>query len=236
MEGGCGTRPLRCAPLCFGGRRRGRPACARSDRVRASGAEWLPTAGASGFSTRSEQLGGLAFDCRHDARDVVGVDEVTVASRPAPLAVWEGAGTGSARAGLLRAHPLLRDGVLTGPVFGRRLARATLEYARPRGNHAGGHTSSPGSLMRPSLASQSEPAAVAAVRRSWSGSAGAGARPRWKTIRIDFAHGCAAGAQVFRRVAEPPGRSESRQREVLFGTAPGSFTAHDDLGRNRWEK
>jgi outer membrane translocation and assembly module TamA len=56
---------------------------------------------------------------------------MSVASRAAPLALWQGAGTGQARSGLLRAHPLLDDGVLTGPVFGRGVAHASLEYARP---------------------------------------------------------------------------------------------------------
>jgi outer membrane translocation and assembly module TamA len=55
----------------------------------------------------------------------------------APLALWPGAGTGQGRTGLLRAHPLLESGVLTGPVFGREVANGTFEYvqpvARPRG-------------------------------------------------------------------------------------------------------
>jgi hypothetical protein len=59
------------------------------------------------------------------------VTEMSVASGAAPLALWQGAGTGQGRSGLLRAHPLLSDGVLTGPVFGRDVAHASLEYARP---------------------------------------------------------------------------------------------------------
>ncbi len=57
--------------------------------------------------------------------------EISVASHAAPLALWQGAGTGQGRSGLLRAHPLLDDGVLTGPVFGRGVANASIEYARP---------------------------------------------------------------------------------------------------------
>ncbi len=45
----------------------------------------------------------------------------------APLSLVPGAGTGRARRPLLRAHPLLDRGVLTGPVFGRRLVHATVE-------------------------------------------------------------------------------------------------------------
>jgi len=39
------------------------------------------------------------------------------ASANAPRAAWPGAGTGSGRDGLLRAHPLLRDGVVRGDAF-----------------------------------------------------------------------------------------------------------------------
>ena len=48
----------------------------------------------------------------------------------APPALWPGAGTGHARDTLLRAHPLLDDGVMTGPAFGRRLVHAGLELER----------------------------------------------------------------------------------------------------------
>lgn len=49
------------------------------------------------------------------------------ASDAAPLALWNGAGTGEGREPLLRAHPLLRRGVVEGPVFGRSLAHLTIE-------------------------------------------------------------------------------------------------------------
>lgn len=53
----------------------------------------------------------------------------------APRTIWPGAGTGHARRPLLRAHPLLQDGVIRGPAFGRQLARAGLEarWAPPTG-------------------------------------------------------------------------------------------------------
>ena len=56
---------------------------------------------------------------------------VTTASAAAPLDLWSGAGTGHARDPLLRAHPLLDAGVVTGEVFGRQLAHATAEYQHP---------------------------------------------------------------------------------------------------------
>ncbi|HEY2908006.1 MAG TPA: papain-like cysteine protease family protein [Vicinamibacterales bacterium] len=56
-----------------------------------------------------------------------GVDGVTTS---APLALWPGAGDGHARPALLRAHPLLSDGVVTGPAFGRTLTYGNTELQR----------------------------------------------------------------------------------------------------------
>jgi hypothetical protein len=56
------------------------------------------------------------------------------ASRRAPLALWSGAGTGAGRTLLLRAHPLLRDGVVDGEAFGRRLVSGTAEAETPLGS------------------------------------------------------------------------------------------------------
>ena len=66
---------------------------------------------------------------------ITGIRHVFVESRigyrfageAAPPAVWPGAGTGRARTDLLRAHPLLEDGVLRGTTFGRSLWSAGLE-------------------------------------------------------------------------------------------------------------
>lgn len=61
----------------------------------------------------------------------LGGAAVTTASGRAPLALWPGAGTGHGREPLLRAHPLLDAGVVTGEAFGRRLAHASIEYRHP---------------------------------------------------------------------------------------------------------
>lgn len=53
-----------------------------------------------------------------------------LAATNAPLALWPGAGTGDARAPLLRAHRLLNHGIVTGDVFGRRLYYASGESRR----------------------------------------------------------------------------------------------------------
>jgi hypothetical protein len=49
------------------------------------------------------------------------------ASAHAPLALWPGAGTGLGRDLLLRAHPLVRDGIVDGRCFGREILRAGVE-------------------------------------------------------------------------------------------------------------
>jgi hypothetical protein len=58
-----------------------------------------------------------------------------VAANAAPASLWPGADTGHARDVLLRAHPLLEDGVIAGGVFGRRIAFANAEvqhWVQPR--------------------------------------------------------------------------------------------------------
>jgi hypothetical protein len=47
-----------------------------------------------------------------------------------PLALRAGAGTGQGRSALLRAHPLLHDGVIRDAVFGRSVASASVEWRR----------------------------------------------------------------------------------------------------------
>lgn len=51
-----------------------------------------------------------------------------LATRSSPLALWAGAGTGQGRDLLLRAHPLLDDGIIDDGVFGRRLTHANVEW------------------------------------------------------------------------------------------------------------
>ncbi len=156
-----------------------------------SGVAWVPTDEAAGFATAA-----VLVAWRSTVDSTTGTwtmsAAVNAAGRSAPLAVWEGAGTGSARAGLLRAHPLLHDGVLNGSAFGRRLARGTLEYARPVG-----HT----------LAGAISIAAFVDAARAWQRltpgrsplfiDAGAGVRVRIpgraETIRLDLARGLRGG-------------------------------------------
>ncbi len=105
--------------------------------VSVSGGWWAPFAGGDRFDT-----GGLlvAWRSTDDATRpawsaVTGID---AASRVTPLALWSGAGIGQGRSDLLRAHPLLDNDVLTGPVFGRDVAYGSFEYDRPVGRTAAG--------------------------------------------------------------------------------------------------
>jgi hypothetical protein len=91
---------------------------------------WAPLAGGDRFATGD--LRAAWRSTTDTTRPLWSVmTETSLANNTAPLALWSGAGTGQARQGLLRAHPLLSDDVLTGPAFGRRIANASLEYARP---------------------------------------------------------------------------------------------------------
>jgi len=99
---------------------------AAGDRVRvaARAAGWPGPGGAFG-------TGRLELGWRSSARPRGLVASVrgglAAASAHAPLDTWPGAGTGHARPALLRAHPLLEGGVVSGPVFGRRVASAGAE-------------------------------------------------------------------------------------------------------------
>lgn len=59
---------------------------------------------------------------------LVGRAGLELASSNAPFALWPGAGTGHARAPLLRAHPLLEGGELRGEAFGRSLLHGGVEF------------------------------------------------------------------------------------------------------------
>lgn len=53
------------------------------------------------------------------------------ASARAPLALWAGAGTGLGRDLLVRAHPLVHDGIVDGRSFGRQILRGGVEGEAP---------------------------------------------------------------------------------------------------------
>jgi hypothetical protein len=102
-----------------------------TDRVSVAGAS-------TSWSPAGEGLPFHAGTVRATARSavepagfaVLGQIRADFVSAQAPFAIWSGAGEGRARPGLLRAHPLLHDGVIDGPVFGRQTQSATLELQR----------------------------------------------------------------------------------------------------------
>ena len=167
-----------------------------SDRLAlaASGGWWVPFAGGNGFET-----GNLLAAWRSTADATrpswSAVTEFGLATRGAPLALWQGAGTGQGRSGLLRAHSLLHGDVLDGPVFGRHVVRGSLESERPLGRLLTGGLSIAGFVD---------------VARAWhrlSGpdssrlyvDAGAGVRVRGAggLVRLDVAHGLRGGGTTF---------------------------------------
>lgn len=65
---------------------------------------------------------------RNGADRLLAAATATMASPDGPRALWSGAGTGHGRPLLLRAHPLLDDGVISGDAFGPRLLHASVEW------------------------------------------------------------------------------------------------------------
>ena len=172
---------------------------ALDDRLTLSleGTRWAPLAGATAFGSVATRA---AFRSSRDtrgwvSRSVIGFERV---GDEAPFALWSGAGEGQVRAALLRAHPLLSDGVvdLTGSsVFGRTLMSGSTETQRW--------------LERPSLVRLGV-AGFADVARAWRQESagvtpvqvdvGAGLRIRIPgtpgMLRVDLARGLRDGASA----------------------------------------
>jgi hypothetical protein len=87
--------------------------------VRLEGSGWF---GPVSFGTAS-----VSSTWRLPGDVLIARSGVQVATKEAPLDLWPGAGTGHARLPLLRAHPLLDDGVLQGKAFGRTLVHGGVE-------------------------------------------------------------------------------------------------------------
>jgi predicted double-glycine peptidase len=97
-----------------------------------AGTAWIPVFGGSVFHEAGMRA---AFRSARSADRWVYLADAGVerASDTAPLAIWPGAGDGHARDPLLRAHPLLNDGVIepnSHSVFGRTLVYANAEAQR----------------------------------------------------------------------------------------------------------
>jgi len=132
---------------------------------------------------------------RHQGTVWLASSGTEITATNAPRALWPGAGTGHARAALLRAHPLLDDGIVTGEVFGRRVSYASGEsrrWARPIWRVV---------RLAPALFID----AARAERRlqpgsAWHADAGVGLRvavPGSGVVRLDVAKGLRDGATAF---------------------------------------
>ena len=168
-----------------------RPAADRVAVV-AAGGWWTPLGGRGRFATGRLLAAWRSTD--DSMRPFWSArSEIEVASPKAPLALWTGAGTGQGRGGLLRAHPLLSDGILTGLVFGRGVGHASLEYVRPVARALGRGLAVAGFVD---------------AGRAWHRPNGLGASPLYvdtgigvrvpapghdQSIRIDLAHGLRGG-------------------------------------------
>ena len=156
--------------------------------VEARAGYWVGNAGTWTFSLRSEwrsrtQNEGEVWMAR------AGTD---LAASDAPLALWPGAGTGHGRDVLLRAHPLLDEGIVRDGAFGRRLIHGGLEsrlWLQPARKPI---RVAPAVFLDAARSSRGlEP-----VNQPWQFDAGAGVRlavPGSGVLRIDVAHGLRDG-------------------------------------------
>lgn len=129
---------------------------------------------------------------------VLGRVGTAVATRDAPLALWSGAGEGRARSPLLRAHRLIDDGRIEGPVFGRRVAHLTVEAQKWRAQLLPVQVGA--ALFADSAVAGARPA-FATSGSPFQFDVGAGLRMkvpgRDGVFRLDYARGLRDGAQAF---------------------------------------
>src|SRR6185503_10845354 len=86
---------------------------------RAAGAQWQTS---TALEWRSRP--------RNEGNVLLARGAASLASEGTPLIMWNGAGSGQGREELLRAHPLLHDGVIREAVFGRGLIGGNAEWRR----------------------------------------------------------------------------------------------------------
>ncbi|HWE26507.1 MAG TPA: hypothetical protein VHB97_00830, partial [Polyangia bacterium] len=144
---------------------------------------------------------GVRFDARTSTNatrwGLAATAGANAVSSAAPFALWSGAGDGHARPALLRAHPLLDDGAIDGPAFGRTLTYASGEARRWIDGV---------SPVRIAIAAFTDLARATdrlpgAIGAPWQIDAGVGLRVRVPgtagMLRADFARGLRDGARAF---------------------------------------
>jgi len=120
---------------------------------------------------------------------------VAAVSDGAPRALWPGAGTGYGRTVLLRAHPLLDDGVIAGEAFGRHLYHASFEWRRWWPPFLRVMRAAPAVFVDTARAERR-----LTDGRAWHVDAGAGLRvsaPGTGVLRIDVGRGLRDGSTAF---------------------------------------
>ncbi|HTI39577.1 MAG TPA: C39 family peptidase [Vicinamibacterales bacterium] len=123
------------------------------------------------------------------------------ATDDAPAMTWPGADTGHVRDTLLRAHPLLDDGVISGGVFGKRLVDAGVELQRWSRPSKWLLQYAPAVFVDAAQATRGLPSSLSAMQVD----AGVGVRisaPGAGVLRMDLAHGLRDGRTAFSVVWE----------------------------------
>jgi peptidase C39-like protein/surface antigen Omp85-like protein len=151
--------------------------------------------GARGFSSLA--VGARWRSSTDSTVDTLFVDvNAASASDRSPLDIWPGAGSGNGRRILLRAHPLLEDGVVRSEAFGRQVAQSSAEWRHPL----------PVVAKLPSL--QLQLAGFVDAAQAWNGpdtrdrvlvDTGIGLRATLSGqggVRLDYAHGMTDGANA----------------------------------------
>lgn len=95
-----------------------------------TGGRWLGDGDRPPVST-TELVAMVRSTTKDDVPMLTGIVGMARASDSAPLALWPAVSSGDGRNGLLRAHPLRRDSVITDEVFGRHLFFSTTEFEYP---------------------------------------------------------------------------------------------------------
>ncbi len=134
-------------------------------------------------------------DSRQDGAVLIGRAGVDATANGAPLALWPGASTGQGRDVLLRAHPLLDDGVVRDGVFGRRLAHAGGEWRQWRRFRRTPLRLAPAVFLDAARAG----GVAQGFDRRFQMDAGAGVRiavPAAGVLRVDVARGLRDGAMA----------------------------------------
>jgi hypothetical protein len=164
----------------------------RFDHERAS----VEARAGSWFAQSSTWTAALRTDWRstvhHEGLVWTGRAEGAVAAANAPLALWPGAGTGQGREGLLRAHPLIVDGIVREAVFGRQVIAGGAEITRWVQPSRLPVRVGPAMFVDTGAAYRGFAASVV----GWQTDLGAGLRfaiPGSAVLRIDVAHGLRDG-------------------------------------------